>query len=215
MGTLGIYSFQARQQCIRCWTSWGRRALSWDNLIITLLPVFFKSFFSPPCMAGLDMDNCTFCPSQNWRKACGHMGTLGIYSFQARLQCIKCWISWGRQALSWDNLIITSLSVFFKSFFSEDQASCLVEVDEIQLDMKMKVHDGEVIEVGRDVPLGANPANPALYRNFRLVHIEGGYLEKMMVYLSLWSGMHYRFQLSKSGSMLNRHSWHDLLSLAS
>ena len=51
--------------------------------------------------------------------------------------------------------------------------------------MKMKVHDGEVIEVGRDVPLGANPANPALYRNFRLVHIEGGYLEKMMVYLSL------------------------------
>ena len=82
------------------------------------------------------------------------------------------------------------MSVFFKSFFSEDQASCLVEVDEIQLDMKMKVHDGEVIEVGRDVPLGANPANPALYRNFRLVHIEGGYLEKMMVYLSLWSGMH-------------------------
>ena len=97
------------------------------------------------------------------------MGTLGIYSFQARQQGIRCWISWGRQALSWDNLIITSLSVFFKSFFSEDQASCLVEVDEIQLDMKMKVHDGEVIEVGRDVPLGANPANPALYRNFRLV----------------------------------------------
>ena len=120
-------------------------------------------------MAGLDLDNCTFCPSQNWRKACGHMGTLGIYSFQARQQCIRCWISWGRQALSWDNLIITSLSVFFKSFFSEDQASCLVEVDEIQLDMKMKVHDGEVIEVGRDVPLGANPTNPALYRNFRLV----------------------------------------------
>ena len=115
------------------------------------------------------MDNCTFCPSQNWRKACGHMGTLGIYSFQARQQCIRCWISWGRQALSWDNLIITSLSVFFKSFFSEDQASCLVEVDEIQLDMKMKVHDGEVGEVRRDVPLGANPTNPALYRNFRLV----------------------------------------------
>ena len=61
------------------------------------------------------------------------------------------------------------MSVFFKSFFSEDQASCLVEVDEIQLDMKMKVHDGEVIEVGRDVPLGANPANPALYR--RLLYI--------------------------------------------
>ena len=62
---------------------------------------------------------------------------------------------------------MTSLSVFFKSFFSEDQASCLVEVDEVQLDMK--VHDGEVGEVRRDVPLGANPTNPALYRNFRLV----------------------------------------------
>ena len=83
---------------------------------------------------------------------------------------------------------MTSLSVFFKSFFSEDQASCLVEVDEVQLDMK--IHDGEVGEVRRDVPLGANPTNPALYRNFRLVHIEGGYLKKMMVYLSLWSGMH-------------------------
>ena len=80
----------------------------------------------------------TFCPSQNWRKACGHMGTLGIYSFQARQQCIRCWTSWGRRALSWDNLIITLLPVFFKSFFSEDQASCLVGVDEVQLDMKDK-----------------------------------------------------------------------------
>ena len=33
----------------------------------------------------------------------------------------------------------------------------------------MKFHDGEVGEVRRDVPLGANPTNPALYRNFRLV----------------------------------------------
>ena len=59
------------------------------------------------------------------------------------------------------------LPVFFKSFFSEDQASCLVGVDEVQLDMK--VHDGEVGEVRRDVPLGANPTNPALYR--RLLYI--------------------------------------------
>ena len=33
----------------------------------------------------------------------------------------------------------------------------------------MKFHDGEVGEVRRDVPLGANTTNPALYRNFRLV----------------------------------------------
>ena len=57
------------------------------------------------------------------------------------------------------------MSVFFKSFFSEDQGD-LVGFDEVQLDMK--VHDGEVGEVRRDVPLGVNPTNPALYRNFRL-----------------------------------------------
>ena len=95
------------------------------------------------------------------------MGTLGINSYQARQQCIRCWTSWGRRALSWDNLIITLLPVFFKSFFSEDQASCLVGVDEVQLDVK--VHDGEDGEVRKDVPLGANSTNPALYRNFKLV----------------------------------------------
>ena len=61
----------------------------------------------------------------------------------------------------------TTLSVLFKSFLSEDQASCHVGVDEVQLDVK--VHDGEGGEVRRDVPLGANPTNPALYRNFILV----------------------------------------------
>ena len=30
----------------------------------------------------------TFCPSQNWRKTRRHMGTLSIYSFQARLLAV-------------------------------------------------------------------------------------------------------------------------------
>ena len=72
-------------------------------------------------------------PSDNPSERCFCEGALAIVSLYS------------------SGLIITSLSVFFKSFFSEDQASCLVEVDEIQLDMKMKVHDGEVIEVGRDL----------------------------------------------------------------